>query len=83
MDSTGVRQPLIYLSLSELVARHKDTFTPMLALYSKLHKVFSHTFDPQPVKHTNDEVDLSYFPSTLFLLRTCSSNFFIKPQLSA
>jgi hypothetical protein len=26
----------------ELVAAHKDIFTPMLALYSKLHKVFAH-----------------------------------------
>jgi hypothetical protein len=26
----------------ELVRSHKDAFTPMLVLYSKLHKVFDH-----------------------------------------
>ncbi len=26
----------------EIVASHKDIFTPMVALYSKLHKVFAH-----------------------------------------
>jgi hypothetical protein len=41
---------------AELVTAHKDVFTPMLALYSKLHKVFDHTFDRSSVTHSTEEV---------------------------
>lgn len=41
---------------AELVVNNKSTFTPMLALYSSLNKLFTHAFEPSSAKHTTQEV---------------------------
>ena len=41
---------------AEMVVANKAVFTPMLAVYSKLHKIFDHTFDRSGVKHNREEL---------------------------